>query len=71
MSNLANHDPCGKTDTEQAENPLCIVIGCQRLRGATWLDALTIARNGMGYVRLSATTLALIWSDAYEQTVMQ
>lgn len=54
----------------QAKSEMGIVLGCQRLRRATWEDAIGIVRNGAGYVR-QGSDLILINSEAFETAVYQ
>lgn len=54
----------------EASDNLCIIIGCQCLRRSTWEDALGIARNGSGYVRLGRH-LIWCWSESWEAGALQ
>ncbi len=70
MAKIANHAARGKNNTRQAKTRMCIVLGCQRLRRATWEDATAIARNGSGYMR-AGRDLIWFWSEAFEQGALQ
>lgn len=48
---------------------ITIILGCQRLRRATYEDALAIAHNGAGYVR-QGKALTWFWSEGFAQGLL-
>lgn len=69
MSNIANHDPCGKRATRKRIQKVGIIIGCQRVRG-TWEHVALMCRNGLGAVR-DGRSVRIIASEAFETWRLQ
>jgi hypothetical protein len=69
MSNIANHDPCGKRATRKRIPKVGIIIGCHRIRG-TVDDLIAIVCNGLGAVR-TGRDYRIIASEAFETWRLQ
>jgi hypothetical protein len=69
MTNISNHDTCGKPVTRKRNRKLGIIIGCQRMTG-TLDDLVALLRNGLGAVR-TGRDYRVIASEAFETWRLQ
>lgn len=65
MHTIANQPDSGKSDTCQAPNHLCVIVGWRRIKGA-WADIHSVVDNGTFLVR-EPTGFRVMFSEGVMQ----